>query len=364
MFDLKKFRKDFDLKQSDLQEILEIPQSFISKIENGKESLPKTHYRKLADKYGDEVISRYEVQENNISFNEPFIKIDIYSLRESLNMNQTEFAINIGIGQSYLSELEREVKPITNEIYTSIIEKYGEEFVSDFIVEDMSVKERIKAFVKYMGISIREFEKLSGLNYGYVNSIRVSIQPDKLKGIASHFVDLNTSWLITGEGEMLKSGKPLKHEVVPVPESEYMMVEYVDLRASAGKLGGADVEQLPETHRRLVPKDYAKGGFLVVRVDGDSMDDGTKRSLSDGDEVLVYQHEGSILDSLPIRKTLFVITTREGNVLKQITEINKEEKYITCHSFNTQYQDFKIDFADIYQIFIVCKVTQKQISLI
>lgn len=68
----------------------------------------------------------------------------------------------------------------------------------------MSVKERIKEFAKSKKISIREFERLSGLNYGYVNAIRVSIQPDKLEGIASHFDDLNVEWLLTGEGEMLK----------------------------------------------------------------------------------------------------------------------------------------------------------------
>lgn len=154
-----------------------------------------------------------------------------------------------------------------------------------------------------------------------------------------------------------------RSEVIPVPEGDYMMVEYVDLRASAGLLGVGDVTQLPDTHKRLVPKEYAKGGFLVVRVDGDSMDDGTKKSLSDGDEVLIYEHVDNHIENLPIRKTLFVITTLNGNVLKQIKEINKEEGYILCHSFNQGYEDFKIKFEDVCQIFIVCKVVNKQISL-
>ena len=166
------------------------------------------------------------------------------------------------------------------------------------------------------------------------------------------------------EGSMLKENKPKWNEVTPVSEGDYMMVEYVDLRASAGRLGVGDVTLLPETHKRLVPKEFSNGKFLVVGIDGDSMNDGTSRSLNDGDEVLIYQHEGGILDPLPIRKTLFVITTRDGNVLKQIKEINEEEKYILCHSFNPKYEDFKIPFDDIYQIFIVCKIVQKQISLI
>lgn len=68
----------------------------------------------------------------------------------------------------------------------------------------MSVKDRLKDFIKYKGLSIRKFEELSQLNYGYINGIRVSIQPDKVKSIASGFPDLNTGWLLTGEGEMLK----------------------------------------------------------------------------------------------------------------------------------------------------------------
>jgi hypothetical protein len=41
--------------------------------------------------------------------------------------------------------------------------------------------------------------------------------------------------------------------------------------------------------KRPVPKEYLNGGYLVIRVDGDSMDDGTKRPLSDGDELLVKE---------------------------------------------------------------------------
>ena len=67
-----------------------------------------------------------------------------------------------------------------------------------------SVKERLKAFIEYKKISIRSFENRCGLSYGYVNNMRVSIQPAKLKSISLQFPDLNKSWLLTGEGEMLE----------------------------------------------------------------------------------------------------------------------------------------------------------------
>ena len=79
-----------------------------------------------------------------------------------------------------------------------------------------SVKERLKAFIEYKKISIRSFENRCGLSYGYVNNMRVSIQPAKLKSISLQFPDLNKSWLLTGEGEMLvpTEGKPVATESI------------------------------------------------------------------------------------------------------------------------------------------------------
>lgn len=223
-------------------------------------------------------------------------------------------------------------------------------------------------FANKMGISLEEADKHFNLKDGNMDymlqwAMALGTKTTELFMSADTYLMYMERESREAKGNMQNAAKPFRNEVTPVPESEYMMVEYVDLRASAGRLGGMPVDQLPETHKRLVPKEYAKGKYLVVGVDGDSMNDGTARSLAAGDEVLVYQHEGGVIDSLPIRKTLFVITTRDGNVLKQITEINREEKYITCHSFNPAYEDFKVYFEDIYQVFIVCKIVQKQISL-
>ena len=68
----------------------------------------------------------------------------------------------------------------------------------------MSVKQRIIDFIKHIGISQRAFEKAIGLSNGYINNISVSIGHDKLLRISQHFPELNTEWLMTGEGQMLK----------------------------------------------------------------------------------------------------------------------------------------------------------------
>lgn len=58
-FNLKKFRKDFKLTQSDLQDLLGVAQSFISKVETGKEAFPSAHYETLKNKYGEEALMDY-----------------------------------------------------------------------------------------------------------------------------------------------------------------------------------------------------------------------------------------------------------------------------------------------------------------
>lgn len=241
----------------------------------------------------------------------------------------------------------------------------------DLLIIMETINERIERIVRYFAKTRKEFAAKVGKSNQWVTNITSPNFPVGKKTILSiteAYPEINPEWLALGIGEMLlssvKNMNTLRNEVIPIPEDHYMMVEYADLRASAGILGGADVSQLPETRTRLLPKEYSKGGFLVVGVDGDSMDDGTKRSLCNGDEVLIHEKKDCKLEDLPIKKSLFVITTREGNVLKQIAEVNTEKKYITCHSFNPTYEDFQINFDDIYQIFIVCKITQKQISLI
>lgn len=152
----------------------------------------------------------------------------------------------------------------------------------------------------------------------------------------------------------------IKNEVNQISNDNYMMVEYADLSASAGTLGGAILDNLPDSKIRLVPKEYEKGNYLVVRVNGDSMNDGTLRSLIDGDEILIQEHFLHTGDKLPIRNNLFVIVSNEGSVIKQITEHNTLENTITCHSFNPVYEDFKLNLDDVYQIFIYKKIIRRK----
>lgn len=205
-----------------------------------------------------------------------------------------------------------------------------------------------------------------------------------IEEITDTFPNINKEWLLSNKGAMFLTdegtinGKDITHtignlkskngtaEITPIPEQSYMMVEYADLAVSAGMLGGdfseSFVEKLPETHKRLIPREYREGNYLVVRVNGDSMDDGTKRSLSDDDEILIRLWTDG-MDTLPIHNKLFVLTTRSGHIVKQITKIDRKKQQITCHSFNPLYPDQFVDFEEIIQVFTVEKIVNSKIRL-
>ena len=70
----------------------------------------------------------------------------------------------------------------------------------------MTVKDRVREFVKFKGITMSQFERMCGLSVGYVNAMRVSFGKDYLNNVLKQFPELNREWLLYGEGEMLKSG--------------------------------------------------------------------------------------------------------------------------------------------------------------
>lgn len=80
-----------------------------------------------------------------------------------------------------------------------------------------SVKERLNVFIKYKHLSKRKFCELISVCSSYVTNISKSIQPDKIERISEQFPELNTGWLMTGNGEMLN--EPLVHKLVEPPKA-------------------------------------------------------------------------------------------------------------------------------------------------
>lgn len=77
--------------------------------------------------------------------------------------------------------------------------------------EKSIVRDRLKEFIAYCGISVRQFQIAAGLSNSFVASIDQSIAPKSQVKIISAFLDLNMGWLLTGEGTMLKGQQPQQY---------------------------------------------------------------------------------------------------------------------------------------------------------
>jgi hypothetical protein len=241
------------------------------------------------------------------------------------------------------------------------------ENISKKITWDEKRNFRFNKYFEYLGITQDEFALKIGYPQSNINAILNNKRALGEKIINTYIIpncpELNTEWLRTGEGEMLKEEKKYVEEVSPIPYDNYMEVEYADLSTVAGRLGGYNPATLPEMKRRLIPKEFDRGNYLVVRVDGDSMDDGTSISIPDGTEILIKEYHLQKGEKLPIRGNLFVIVSTEGTVFKQIIEHNTEEGYIICHSYNQKYKDYKINLSEVLQIFIYRKIVSFRPSI-
>jgi len=196
-------------------------------------------------------------------------------------------------------------------------------------------------------------------------------------------LNINPIWLLTGEGEMMNNEeknvlslsknndifetKPNVSNVSSIRDvdiNDFMEVEYLPVTAQAGYLSGLEENKPIELKKMLVPKEFEKGSYKVIDVEGDSMNDGTPRSICDGDKLLVKEVEGGnyLEKTLPYRTNLFIIVCREGIVCKQIIDQNIEKGCILCHSFNPLHPDYEISFDDIYQLFFVKKLVERKIK--
>lgn len=160
-----------------------------------------------------------------------------------------------------------------------------------------------------------------------------------------------------------------KHDVTPsafrirrrsnvqlIPHENYDVVAFRDLETTGGLLwdNGNGIDTLPEEKTRVVPREFSDGNYLVVRVHGHSMDDGTKRSICEGDELIIKRYLGSF-EQMPIRQKLFVLNTMDGSVVKQVFKIDKEKGVLLIRSFNPNYDDYEISMSDLLQVFTVEK---------
>lgn len=121
-----------------------------------------------------------------------------------------------------------------------------------------SISQRVKIYCKFKSIKISAFEKKCGLSNGYVNGITRGIGESKLKTISLNFPDLNLSWLLTREGEMLKSNLAIGGDniIQTVEGRNNQAIIIINKNKYSGKFAGipegTQLQYLMEQNRQLL----------------------------------------------------------------------------------------------------------------
>ena len=76
----------------------------------------------------------------------------------------------------------------------------------------MDIKGRFKEFIAYKKLSQRRFQASIGVSSSYINGISDGIGADVLRKVSTMYPELNTDWLLTGEGEMLRSSQGVQNQ--------------------------------------------------------------------------------------------------------------------------------------------------------
>lgn len=82
-----------------------------------------------------------------------------------------------------------------------------------------TVKERLKTFIRFSNLTIREFELKCGFSNASVNNISDSITKKKLEAISEAFPELSLEWLVFGRGEMIVSKGSVVNSTNPYTET-------------------------------------------------------------------------------------------------------------------------------------------------
>ena len=210
------------------------------------------------------------------------------------------------------------------------------------------VKTRLIQFIEHKGISKNKFEQLCGLSTRYVSNISVSIQPDKIKKISLVFPELNTGWLLTGEGEMFRKDnategpKPVEYQAKGAP---YYAVDFI---------GGFDLVMNDQT---AVPAAFVS--FPVFRdaecwvdISGKSMEP----LISSGD-IIALKHVEDWPTNI-LYGEVYALVTRQYRTVKRVRK-SAQEGYLRLVPENPDYDQQDIPMSSIIAVYQVLGAAKK-----
>ena len=248
----------------------------------------------------------------------------------------------------------------------------------------MNTLKRIKQYIDYKGITNQNFEKLIGFSNGaFASQLKNNrtIGVDKLENILIAFPELNPEWLLTGNGEMIKTkskknvieknynknynenyNKPNVKKTYAIELAEKPTntgieannldnagIPLIPIDAMAGFGTGAVQVMHYDTSKYIVPEFSELNVDFMIRVKGSSM----VPKYNSGD--LVACKKLVITDIFFQWNKVYVLDTEQGALIKRVKK-GSRDNYILLISDNKNYDPFELHLSKIFAVALVVGV--------
>ena len=212
-----------------------------------------------------------------------------------------------------------------------------------------NIKERVLYFTDYKGFAKEKFFEELGVTYRNFKgkAKEKALSSDVLAKIVSKYPELNPEWLLTGEGEMLKSGNT---NTETSKEESVKGIPLVNATAIGGY--GNNVFSFEERDVKdyyVIPKFKHKQVDFMIEVEGSSM----YPKYNSGDVVAcrIIKERNFI----QWNKTHVIATREQGIIIKRIKPSDAPNSLLMV-SDNESYDPFNVPEEEIEGLAIVVGV--------
>lgn len=204
------------------------------------------------------------------------------------------------------------------------------------------LKKNILYFIDFKGISKSKFYKETGISRSVLDK-KTGLSEDNIAKFIAKYPEVNSHWLLTGEGEMLKT----EQKAVMIPNDKG--IPLIPLDAMAGFGTGSQQLMEYDTERYVVPEFTELKVDYMIRVKGSSM----YPKYNSGD--IVACKKLSLNDIFFQWNKVYVLDTSQGPIIKRI-DPGKNKEHITLKSDNENYKPFELHLSQINAIALVVGV--------
>lgn len=213
------------------------------------------------------------------------------------------------------------------------------------------MERKIERFDKYMKINGLNDNKVTidlGLSIGTLGKSRKEnrdLSNRVIEQILNFYTDLNRTWLLTGEGEMLNKSNENK-EKAEAPAAPSYTTYLLPMSAMGGSLTGFAAPGAELKDCELVVSPVEDVDFAIT-ISGESM----APEFPSGSRILIKKVDPGLFIEWG---KAYVLDTPNGVIIKEVLRCAREG-YVTCHSINPdpKFADFDVPLSEVYGMYRV-----------